>query len=57
MREIRNRENRGGKNSSKEMYPTESSIKINFGNYSGKGSLWSLIGSPKDMWVVNKEEN
>lgn len=22
-------------------------IKINFGNYSGKGSLWSLIGSPK----------
>lgn len=31
----------------KEMYPTESSIKINFGNYSGKGSLWSLIGSPK----------
>lgn len=31
----------------KEMYPTELSIKINFGNYSGKGSLWSLIGSPK----------
>lgn len=29
------------------MYPGESLIKINFGNYSGKGSLWSLIGSPK----------
>lgn len=29
------------------MYPKESPIKINFGNYSGKGSLWSLIGSPK----------
>lgn len=27
--------------------PTDSPIKINFGNYSGKGSLWSLIGSPK----------
>ena len=31
----------------REMYPDESAIKINFGNYSGKGSLWSLIGSPK----------
>lgn len=31
----------------REMYPEESAIKINFGNYSGKGSLWSLIGSPK----------
>lgn len=31
----------------REMYPEESPIKINFGNYSGKGSLWSLIGSPK----------
>lgn len=31
----------------KAMYPKESPIKINFGNYSGKGSLWSLIGSPK----------
>lgn len=31
----------------REMYPAESPIKINFGNYSGKGSLWSLIGSPK----------
>ena len=31
----------------REMYPEESLIKINFGNYSGKGSLWSLIGSPK----------
>lgn len=31
----------------KEMYLKESPIKINFGNYSGKGSLWSLIGSPK----------
>lgn len=31
----------------KEMYPAEPPIKINFGNYSGKGSLWSLIGSPK----------
>lgn len=31
----------------KEMYPADSPIKINFGNYSGKGSLWSLIGSPK----------
>ena len=31
----------------REMYPGESLIKINFGNYSGKGSLWSLIGSPK----------
>lgn len=31
----------------REMYPNEPSIKINFGNYSGKGSLWSLIGSPK----------
>lgn len=31
----------------REMYPEEPSIKINFGNYSGKGSLWSLIGSPK----------
>lgn len=31
----------------REMYPEEASIKINFGNYSGKGSLWSLIGSPK----------
>ena len=29
------------------MYPDEPPIKINFGNYSGKGSLWSLIGSPK----------
>lgn len=29
------------------MYPEEPPIKINFGNYSGKGSLWSLIGSPK----------
>lgn len=29
------------------MYPNEKMIKINFGNYSGKGSLWSLIGSPK----------
>ena len=29
------------------MYPKEPPIKINFGNYSGKGSLWSLIGSPK----------
>lgn len=29
------------------MYPGELPIKINFGNYSGKGSLWSLIGSPK----------
>ena len=31
----------------REMYPEEPPIKINFGNYSGKGSLWSLIGSPK----------
>lgn len=31
----------------REMYPDEPPIKINFGNYSGKGSLWSLIGSPK----------
>lgn len=31
----------------REMYPKEMPIKINFGNYSGKGSLWSLIGSPK----------
>ena len=31
----------------KAMYPKEPPIKINFGNYSGKGSLWSLIGSPK----------
>lgn len=31
----------------REMYPDELAIKINFGNYSGKGSLWSLIGSPK----------
>lgn len=31
----------------REMYPNELPIKINFGNYSGKGSLWSLIGSPK----------
>ncbi len=31
----------------KEMYSEEPAIKINFGNYSGKGSLWSLIGSPK----------
>ena len=31
----------------KAMYPEEPPIKINFGNYSGKGSLWSLIGSPK----------
>lgn len=31
----------------REMYPGESAIKINFGNYSGRGSLWSLIGSPK----------
>lgn len=31
----------------KLMYPKELPIKINFGNYSGKGSLWSLIGSPK----------
>lgn len=31
----------------REMYPEELPIKINFGNYSGKGSLWSLIGSPK----------
>lgn len=31
----------------REMYPEEAPIKINFGNYSGKGSLWSLIGSPK----------
>ncbi len=31
----------------REMYPEDSPIKINFGNYSGKGSLWSLIGSPK----------
>lgn len=29
------------------MYHGESPIKINFGNYSGKGSLWSLIGSPR----------
>lgn len=29
------------------MYPDSLPIKINFGNYSGKGSLWSLIGSPK----------
>ena len=29
------------------LYPDAPSIKINFGNYSGKGSLWSLIGSPK----------
>lgn len=29
------------------MYYGESPIKINFGNYSGKGSLWSLIGSPR----------
>lgn len=31
----------------REMYLGEMPIKINFGNYSGKGSLWSLIGSPK----------
>lgn len=31
----------------RQMYPNEALIKINFGNYSGKGSLWSLIGSPK----------
>lgn len=31
----------------REMYPAELPIKINFGNYSEKGSLWSLIGSPK----------
>lgn len=31
----------------REIYPEEPPIKINFGNYSGKGSLWSLIGSPK----------
>lgn len=31
----------------KAMYPEQPPIKINFGNYSGKGSLWSLIGSPK----------
>lgn len=29
------------------MYHKENPIKINFGNYSGKGSLWSLIGSPR----------
>lgn len=31
----------------RQMYPDDLPIKINFGNYSGKGSLWSLIGSPK----------
>lgn len=36
-----------GRTLHREMYPQEPPIKINFGNYSGKGSLWSLIGSPK----------
>lgn len=31
----------------RQMYPDDLPIKINFGNCSGKGSLWSLIGSPK----------
>ncbi|MDT2513894.1 AAA family ATPase, partial [Enterococcus avium] len=31
----------------KHLYPATPQIKINFGNYSGQGSLWSLIGSPR----------
>ena len=31
----------------RNLYPNSKEIKINFGNYSEKGSLWSLIGSPK----------
>lgn len=31
---------------SKELYPNEELIKINFGNYSTEGVLNSLIGSP-----------
>ncbi|MCB2291707.1 AAA family ATPase [Clostridium sp. CS001] len=31
----------------RNLYPNSKEIKINFGNYSERGSLWSLIGSPK----------
>ncbi|MBV7276472.1 ATP-dependent Clp protease ATP-binding subunit [Clostridium sp. PL3] len=31
----------------RNLYNNTKEIKINFGNYSGQGSLWSLIGSPK----------
>lgn len=39
---------------SKAMYPSESLIKINFGNYSNEGVLNSLIGSP--LGYVGSEE-
>lgn len=29
------------------LYSESKEIKLNFGNYTGQGSLWSLIGSPK----------
>lgn len=34
----------------KYLYPNTNQIKINFGNYTGRGSLWSLIGSPKGYY-------
>lgn len=38
----------------RNLYPNSKEIKINFGNYSERGSLWSLIGSPKGYFGSEK---
>lgn len=38
----------------RNLYPNSKEIKINFGNYSERGSLWSLIGSPKGYYGSEK---
>lgn len=38
----------------KNLYPGSKEIKINFGNYTERGSLWSLIGSPKGFYGSEK---